>query len=126
MTTDKGGRPRSILDWEKIDSLLICGCSGREIASSMGLHPSTIYERCVTDNGITFAEYSQQKYEKGDSLLKQQQFLKAMGKTTDGDNTMLVWLGKNRLKQRDKQPDEVDNQVTIKVIDARNNNSEEV
>lgn len=116
------GRPPIKLNWDQIDDLLVEGCSGREIAGNLGIQPNTLYEKCVEDKKMSFTDYSQHKYEKGDSLLRSVQFKKAL----DGDNTMLVWLGKNRLKQRDKQPDETDNNITIKVIDARNNSTQEI
>ncbi len=97
------GRPLADIDWKKVDDLLVAGCSGIEIASYFGLHKQTIYERCEKDHGISFTEYSSQKYAKGDSIIRAHQFAKAIGKTTEGDNTLLIWLGKNRLKQRDIQ-----------------------
>lgn len=95
------GRPKANIDWEKVKKLLIAGCSGAEIAANFGLNQHTIYERCVTDNGMTFSDYSNQYYKKGESLLREVQFDKALS----GDNTMLVWLGKNRLKQKEKEDD---------------------
>jgi len=95
------GQPKAIIDWKKVDDLLISGCSGREIASYLGLNPHTIYDRCLSDNGIAFAEYSQQKSAKGEAILKAHQFAKALGKTKDGDNALLIWLGKQRLGQRE-------------------------
>ena len=92
------GRPLADIDWVKVDDLLVAGCSGADIAGYIGINPNTLYERCMTDHGITFSVYSQQKYAKGESLLKVKQYEKALR----GDNMMLVWLGKNRLKQRDK------------------------
>jgi hypothetical protein len=124
MTEEKPklGRPLIKLDWDKIDELLVKGCSGREIAGNIGIDPNTLYEKCLKEKDITFTEYSQQRYEKGESLLRSVQFDKAL----NGDNMMLIWLGKNRLKQRDKQPDEIDSAITIKVIDARNNSTQEI
>lgn len=95
------GRPRASIDWEYVDELLEGGCSGAEIAGTMGLNPATIYERCVTDRGMPFSEYSQRKYSKGATLLRMQQYKKALGLTEAGDNTQLIWLGKTRLKQID-------------------------
>lgn len=97
------GRPEAIIDWKKVDDLLISGCSGAQIAGYFGLNPATIYDRCNKDHGIPFSEYSQQKYSKGETILKAHQFAKAIGKTKDGDNTLLIWLGKQRLGQ--KEPD---------------------
>lgn len=109
------GRPKSIIDWKYVDTLLIAGCSGREISFNIGLNPKTLYERCETEHGVPFSEYSQQKYAKGDSLLRKQQFDKALGRTTDGDNMMLIWLGKNRLKQSDA-PQEIN--VSTETVQA--------
>lgn len=91
------GAPKANIDWNRVSDLLVAGCSGAEIAGHIGLNKATIYERCVTDNGLTFSEYSQQKYAKGESLLRAKQFEKAV----KGDNMMLIWLGKNRLDQKD-------------------------
>lgn len=122
----KIGRPLVELDWNFIDDLLTWGCSGSQVAARIGVHPKTLYDRCLIEKELPFCEYIVQKREKGDTLLKEQQFKKALGLTDLGDNTMLVWLGKNRLNQRDKQPDEIDNNITIKVVDARNHITEEV
>jgi hypothetical protein len=59
-----------------------------------------------------FTAYSQQKRAKGESDLRLAQHLKALGKTKKGDNTLLIWLGKQRLNQKenaqeDKFPEEV-------------------
>ncbi len=105
---DKGGRPRAEIDWKVVDDLLISGCSGREVAAYIGLNPQTIYENCVHKFGISFSEYSTQKYSKGDSILRAQQYAKALGKTDKGDNTLLIWLGKNRLKQRERDTDDIE------------------
>ncbi len=101
----KIGRPLAEINWKMVDDLLIAGCSGREVASSLGLNAATIYERCVTDKGMTFTEYSQQKSEKGESLIRAHQYAKALGLTDKGDNTLLIWLGKTRLKQMEAVPE---------------------
>ena len=95
------GQPKAIIDWKKVDDLLVSGCSGREIASYLGIYHGTLYDRCLSDNGIAFAEYSQQKSAKGEAILRAHQFAKALGKTTEGDNTLLIWLGKQRLGQKE-------------------------
>lgn len=95
------GRPKANIEWKKVEELLMAGCSGAEIAANFGISPHTIYDRCLTDNNIPFSDYSQQFYAKGESLLRAVQYSKAV----KGDTAMLVWLGKNRLKQRDKEED---------------------
>lgn len=89
------------IDWPYVNDLIIAGCSGAEIAGEIGIHPVTLYEKCLEENGSPYSEYSLQFKSKGKALLRKQQFMKALGKTELGDNTMLVWLGKTRLKQKE-------------------------
>ena len=91
------GRPKAEIDWNIVAELCIYGCSGSEIASEFGLNPDTIYARCVEDNGISFSAFSRKFFEKGNNKLRKAQLEKAI----NGDNTMMVWLGKNRLGQKD-------------------------
>jgi len=88
-------RPEKPIDWKKVDQLLLAGCIGTEIAPHFDMHPVTFYERCQREHGLNFTAYSSLKRCQGDSLLKEKQFEKAMS----GDNTLLIWLGKTRLKQ---------------------------
>ena len=103
------------IDWKKVDDLLVAGSSGAEIAANMGIHPTTLYNRCVTDKEMPFCDYSAQKRSKGDSLLRAHQFAKALGFTDKGDNTLLIWLGKVRLKQMTPE-DETQRQTTYNIM----------
>ena len=94
-------RPPIPIDWKRVDELLEAGSLGNEIAGVFGMHQKTFYDRVVTDFGITFTEYSQPKRSKGDSIIRETQYLKAIGHSKKGDNTMLIWLGKQRLNQRE-------------------------
>ncbi len=100
-------RPQSIIDWKKVDDLMIGGCIGTEIAGYFGIHPDTFYRNVEKEKGIGFAAYLQEKRSKGDGLLRAHQYAKAMGLTDKGDNTLLIWLGKCRLKQRENDTQEV-------------------
>ncbi len=94
-------RPEAEIDWEKVDELLISGCLGTELASFFGVHPNTFYRRVEDYYNVSFSEYSQQKRSTGEALLRHHQFQKALGITKKGDNTLLIWLGKNRLGQKE-------------------------
>ena len=100
--TENRGRPAADIDWKKVEDLLMSGCSGAGIAHYLGINPATLYDRCFKDKGIQFSEFSQQKKEKGDEILRAHQYAKALGLTEKGDNTLLIWLGKVRLKQREE------------------------
>ncbi len=95
------GRTLLDIDWEKVDQLLISGQKGTEVAAYFGIHPNTFYRKVEEEKKISFSEYLQQKRAHGDGLLKAQQFAKAMGYTDKGDNTLLIWLGKTRLEQKE-------------------------
>lgn len=94
------GKPKSIIEWSTVDKLLEADCEGTEIASYIGVHPNTLYERCKKEKKCNFSEYLQLKKAKGNSLIKVKQFEAAV---KDKDKAMLIWLGKNRLGQRDRQ-----------------------
>jgi len=96
------GRPNIKIDWERVEKLLRSGCSGVKIASSLGIHPETLYGKCEKENKMGFSVYSQQKKEKGDCELHEKQFDQAL----EGDTTLLIWFGKTRLDQKEN-PDVV-------------------
>ena len=108
----KVGRPRAVIDWDKVDKLLMAGCSGVEIAGYYGLHFDSLYKYCRLEKKMNFSEYSTLKKAHGNSLLKAKQFEIAMA----GDKTMLVWLGKNRLDQSDKVEKKLSGELTQKSI----------
>ena len=101
--------------WAKIDKLLEAGCTGVEIAASEGVDKQTLYRACKRDNKVDFDTYKQQKRSSGDTLLRMAQFKSAMS----GDKTMLIWLGKNRLKQSDKSEVSSTVNMTSTIEDVR-------
>lgn len=95
------GRSEKPVNWDLVDNLLMSGCTSIEIASHFDMHFSTLTRKIKEKFGMDFTEYSFEKRKQGDSLLKHTQYMKALGKTDKGDNTLLIWLGKNRLEQRE-------------------------
>lgn len=109
-----------IVDLEKAEQMAMAGCSGKEIAEALGVHPDTLYRRVVDTFGVpNYSAWSQAKKAKGDALLKVRQFDRAMA----GSETMLRWLGIQRLGQRARvdhaiaQPDG-QTVITRRVVDA--------
>lgn len=99
-------RPAKEVDWKLVDELLLANCHGTEIASHFDMHPDTFYRKVQEKFGIGFTEYSTEKKQRGDSLIKFAQYKKALG-VGKGDNTMLIWLGKQRLGQRETPLEDV-------------------
>ena len=94
----KPGRPKADIDWAVVGKLLEAGCAGTDIASQLGIGVDTLERRCRTDNKMTFSASSKQKRMSGDNLLRAAQDKAAR----EGNTTRLVWLGKQRLGQSDK------------------------
>lgn len=94
-------RPEIYIDWKKVDELMMAGCMGTEVAAYFGMHPDTFYKRVQDKYEVGFSEYSAKMKSSGEALLRAQQYKKALGLCDKGDNTLLIWLGKNRLGQRD-------------------------
>lgn len=101
-----------VIDWEKVDNMLISGSNGVQVAASIGIHPDTLYDRCVLDHKVAFSAYAQEKRSKGDTLLHAAQFQKAI---KEKNPTMLIWLGKQRLNQRENHDQSVTNDKQIDI-----------
>lgn len=110
-------KPEIPINMKIVDDLLIAGCTGVEVAAHIGCHADTLYKRIENEKGMQFTAYSAEKRLKGESLLRAQQYAKALGLTKNGDNMMLIWLGKNRLNQKDNKYEEAnkDTNFTFKV-----------
>ena len=94
----KNGRPLIVIDWEQVDSMCKIQCTGEEIASVLDIDYDTLQRACKRDKGATFADYIAQKKLGGKASLRRNQWKLAQ----DGNATMLIWLGKNVLDQKDK------------------------
>lgn len=94
----KSGRPPISIDWKAVDQALIAGSSGKRIAASLGIHYDTLYHAVEREFGISFTDYSAGKKAKGEVLIEMAQFDEAVRKR---DRGMLIWLGKQRLGQRE-------------------------
>lgn len=101
---NKGGCPLKKIDWAKVDAWLEAGCTGTEIAACLGIHYETLYRRCEKELEIGFSEYASQRRSIGDAHLRTLQQELA----NDKDRGMLIWLGKQRLKQKDKPDEEIE------------------
>lgn len=92
------GRPKHPIDWDRVIKMTMAGATGASIAHDLGIKPDLLYDRIKTDQGLDFSTFQVLHRMRGDDMLKLKQFELAM----KGDKSMLIWLGKNRLKQRDR------------------------
>jgi hypothetical protein len=91
------GRRLEPIDWEQFDKLCHFQSTLEEIAAWFDCSIDTIEKRVLDTHGMAFAEYTRQKRCKGKVSLRRRQFQAAM----DGNTAMLIWLGKQYLKQSD-------------------------
>jgi hypothetical protein len=98
----KVARPVKPIDWKLAEELMEAGCPGTEIASHFDMHPDTLYRRVEEEYGMGFTAFCSSKKATGESNIRLAQYRKAVKKQ---DNTMLIWLGKNRLGQKESQVD---------------------
>lgn len=93
----KAGRPTKPIDPKMVIQLAADHFNVEEIAAHLGTVPSVLYDR--------FSEELNEGWKRGQGSLKRKMHEKALeGK---GDSNMLIWLSKQRLGYRDKQPEEV-------------------
>ena len=105
-------RPKAIIDWKKVDFYLRAHCDGVGIAGILGVCPDTLYLACQEEHKMGFSEYSAQKKSEGKEMLRGKQFQLAV----EGDKTMLIWLGKQYLDQRDKTENHNENNDVSKIV----------
>jgi len=101
-----GGRPRIELDskqYEILVGMMRIQCTQEEICEVLGMSPDTLDRRLKERGDGGFAELYKRHQGEGRASLRRMQWKAAEG----GNPTMLIWLGKQVLGQREKS--EVDN-----------------
>lgn len=94
---NRRGKRRKPIVWEEFDKLCAMQCTREEIAAWFGISKQALIRACHTNFGMTFKELHAQKRMKGRISVRRKQFQLAM----EGNPTMLIWLGKQYLGQRD-------------------------
>lgn len=100
MATKKTGRPEGrppiIFDLEGITALAGLNCTLQEVAAFFGVSESTVEHRFTTEPDLRAA------WEKGRASGKLSLRRKQTEMANAGNVTMLIWLGKQLLGQKDK------------------------
>jgi hypothetical protein len=101
----------------------LCGlqCTKREIASFFNCSEDTIERRLHQEAGVNFSTYYALHSGKGNVALRRKQHDVAM----KGNVSMLIWLGKQYLGQKDKHESEVHGSVNINYSDASEENEDD-
>lgn len=97
MVTNRGGRPKKVIDWVEFDKLCAIGATQEEIANWFECDVRTIERALKKEKKMGFVEYFTQKSAKGKVSLRRKQMQIALA----GNVTMLIWLGKQKLGQHE-------------------------
>lgn len=89
---ENGGRPRFVIDYDSVEKLASLQCTQSEIASYLGCSVDTLQA------DEKFSGIYKAGMDKGRMSLRRHQW-RAL---EEGNSTMLVWLGKQYLGQREK------------------------
>lgn len=103
----KRGPKLTKIDWKQATNMAAINCTGEEMAAILDIDYDTLQRACKRDHGIKFADWIAKKSASGKMSLRRKQYTTAM----DGNVTMLIWLGKNWLNQKDKQEEDKADEV---------------
>lgn len=100
----KLGEKSVLIDKKSFEQLCTLQCTREEVCSFFDCSYSTLDKWCKVTYAMPFKSIYDQKHKKGLVSLRRKQFQVAMGGDGEKPNvTMLIFLGKNYLKQTDKQ-----------------------
>ena len=105
----RGPKPKTI-DYEKVHKLAMIHCTDNEIAHLVDMTPEGFCKRKKWDDELV--QCLEKGRDEGKASLRRLQWKQAQ----EGDRTMLVWLGKQLLGQRDKHDQTVDQSVSIEIV----------
>ena len=94
----EGGRPRVEIDIDQLRNMVRIQCTAEECAGVFECSVDTLDRRLKEEGYGGFADFYKQHSDEGKASLRRAQWKAAQ----DGNPTMLVWLGKQMLGQRDK------------------------
>ena len=110
------GRPKSVFNWREFEFLCSIGCTLDELAGFFQMSKSAVQDRVKEEYGETFTE----RYEKLSQGIKISLRRRQIKSAMDGSDTMLKFLGKNVLGQKEQ----IDFEGEVKVnswVDLMNN-----
>lgn len=94
-------RPRKVLtdeDWDKLINMIRIQCTQEEICGIFGMDHKTLNRIIKERGGEGFSQLYKRHQDEGKASLRRAQWKAAQ----DGNPTMLIWLGKQMLGQKDK------------------------
>jgi hypothetical protein len=118
----RSGRPHVQFNWKEFENLCGIQCTEIEIAAWFRCSVDTLQRAVKCEYHKTFADVYEEKKGLGRISVRRMQFQQAI----KGNPTMLVWLGKQLLDQKDRIEGPIGrHDVTIRVVYGEKGNSED-
>jgi AraC-like DNA-binding protein len=105
------GRPKIDIDAEQFRKLCGLQCTLSEISSYFECSEDTVERWCKRTFKMSFESLFDKYSGPARISLRRKQYAVAMG----GDRTMLIWLGKQYLNQKDKEEMQPDKKVEVTI-----------
>jgi hypothetical protein len=93
------GRPRVMIDWEKVNDYARAHASGRSIARLIGIHPNTLEKAIKREYHMGYTEFMEERKEEGRTMVKKVIYDAVIG----GNALLAIWWSKNCMGWSDKQ-----------------------
>ena len=109
----KMGRPKIEVDLSQLEAFCQVLCTQEEIALFLGCSIDTLNRRLKESVGKTFADFYKKHRTGGKMSLRRAQYKAAI----DGNATMLIWMGKQNMGQKDKPDgDDISEPLPVSII----------
>ena len=96
---NKGGRPKKDINWEQLKAMVRIQCTQEECAAVLGVDVDTLSARLREQDYASFSDFYKKYSHEGLASLRRAQWKAAV---EQNNPTMLVWMGKQMLGQKDK------------------------
>src|ERR1700692_4110017 len=97
------GRPLKDINWEVVEKLIECDCSGPEIAGKFRIKDDTFYRRFKEEYGCDFGGYRGIARESGIADIKEMLQAKAVNNSAPGNATLLMFLARCRVGMKEPE-----------------------
>jgi hypothetical protein len=90
-------RPLKEINWDVVEKLIECGCSGIQIAAKFRIQSDTFYIRFKKEYGCSFQDYRGESQEAGLADLMSMLHAKALNNKAPGNSNLLIFLARTKL-----------------------------
>lgn len=99
------GRPLKEINWDVVEKLIECGCSGPEIAGKFKITDDTFYRRFKNAYDCDFGGYRAIAQRSGKADIRAMLYAKAINNNAPGNAGLLIFLARCELGM--KEPEQV-------------------